>query len=172
MKTMRKLIICGILCLSWMGYAQTEVDNIQKVIDQTVWKPFKNAFETLDGEALNATYANEVLRVTPDGIDTENTFKAKNLERFKKSMEDGVSISLDFWFDSRHTNATTSYEVGFYRIGFTDKEGNTNFSHGQFHIVLKKIDGHWKIAQDWDTAKINGQRITETDFAKQEPIQF
>ena len=172
MKTMRKFLMYCILCLGCFGYAQTDTEKIQTEIDQNVWKPFKNAFETLDGEALNATYADAVLRVTPDGIDTENTFKSKNLERFKKSKKDAVSISLDFWFDSRHTNASTSYEVGFYRIGFTDKEGNTNFSHGQFHIVVKKIDGQWKITQDWDTSKINGQSITETDFAKQKPLHF
>ena len=59
--------------------------------------------------------------MTPSGIDTENSFKAKNLERFVGYEKDGVSITLDFWFDSRHTNKTISYEVGFYRIGFIKK---------------------------------------------------
>ena len=94
------------------------------------------------------------------------------MERFEKNKKDGISIVLDFWFDSRRTNADTSYEVGFYRIGFTDKNGETDFVHGQFHIVLKKIDGQWKITQDWDTTTINGKPVTEVDFSKKSPIQF
>ncbi|UII81338.1 nuclear transport factor 2 family protein [Flagellimonas sp. CMM7] len=169
---MRKLVLLCALSLSYFGYAQVDVEQIQNEIDKSLWKSFQKAFETLDGKALNATYAEEVLRVTPQGIDTENAFKAGNLERFKKNKADGVSISLDFWFDSRRTNETTSYEVGFYRIGFTDKNDETNYSYGQFHIVLKKIEGQWKITQDWDTATINGNPITGADFAKNSILKF
>lgn len=169
---MRKLVLLSILGLSFYGYAQESVEQIQNEIDVNVWKPFQKAFETLDGEALNATYAKEVLRVTPQGIDTENTFKSTNLKRFEQNKAEGITIALDFWFDSRHTNKTTSYEVGFYRIGFTDKDGETNYSYGQFHIVLKKIDGQWKITQDWDTATINGNTITDSDFAKQSALKL
>ncbi|MBS9464062.1 nuclear transport factor 2 family protein [Flagellimonas sp. 389] len=169
---MRKLILILFMFTAFFGYSQTAKNTIQDEIDMEVWKPFKTAFETLDGEALNAIYADEVLRVTPQGIDTENTFKSGNLERFQKNKADGMSIALDFWFDSRHTNETVSYEVGFYRIGFSDKNGETNYSYGQFHIVLKKIDGTWKITQDWDTTSINGKTITAADLAKKDFLKF
>lgn len=152
--------------------AQTATETLQKEIDQTVWKPFQKAFETLDGEALNATYAAQVLRVTPQGIDTENSFKKGNAARFAANRKNGDKISLDFWFDSRHTNESTSYEVGFYRIGFTSKEGDTQYSYGQFHIVLEKINGVWKITQDWDTATIAGNPITAKEFDKKEALRF
>ena len=162
-----------ILVFGILGHVKAQsIPELQKDIDQTVWKPFQEAFQTLDGEALNATYADEVLRVTPQGIDTENTFKAKNLKRFEQNKADGILITLDFWFDSRHTNVTATYEVGFYRIGFIDKDGTTKYSYGQFHIVLKKIDGLWKITQDWDTGTINGDPITASDFAKQSVLKF
>lgn len=159
------------LGVAFLSNAQT-IDTLHAEIDTQVWKPFKQAFETLNGEALNATYAEEVLRATPDGLDTQNAFKPKNLERFEKNKEDGVSIALDFWFDSRRTNSDTSYEVGFYRIGFTEMNGSTNFVYGQFHIVLKKIDGRWKITQDWDTTTINGKVIDSVDFSKKTPLKF
>ncbi|MEM7484349.1 MAG: hypothetical protein AAF348_04000 [Bacteroidota bacterium] len=169
---MRKLILILFVFTAFLGYSQTAENTIQDEIDREVWKPFKTAFETLDGEALNAIYADEVLRVTPQGIDTENAFKSGNLKRFQKSKADGMSITLDFWFDSRHTNESTSYEVGFYRIGFKDKAGTTNYSYGQFHIVLKKIESSWKITQDWDTTNINGKPITATDLAKKDFLKF
>jgi len=152
--------------------AQTDTVIIQKEIDQTVWKPFQKAFETLDGNALNATYADQVLRVTPQGMDTESAFKKANKERFASNRKNGDKITLDFWFDRRNANETTSYEVGFYRIGFTSKEGETQYSYGQFHIVLEKINGEWKITQDWDTATIAGSPITAKEFDKKEAIRF
>lgn len=168
---MRTLFLLFILTTTAMS-AQNTTEAIQKEIDQTVWKSFQNAFETLDGDALNATYADQVLRVTPQGIDTENVFKKGNAERFASNRKNGDTINLDFWFDSRKTNETTSYEVGFYRIGFTSKGGETQYSYGQFHIVLQKINGHWKITQDWDTAIIAGNPITSKDFDKKESVRF
>lgn len=168
---MRNLVFILVLGMTLSGNAQS-VEELQNEIDIQVWRPFKNAFETLDGEALNATYAEQVLRATPDGLDTQNAFKPKNLERFKQNKKDGVSIALDFWFDSRRTNSDTSYEVGFYRIGFTDEKGSTDFVYGQFHIVLKKIDGQWKITQDWDTTTINGKAITAEDFDSKPILRF
>jgi len=147
------------------------VENIQMEIDKSLWKPFQIAFETIDGPALNALYAEQVLRVTPNGIDTQNRFKEANLKRFEENIASETNIQLDFWFDSRHTNSTTSYEVGFYKMKLTNaKEENTTY--GQFHIVLKKIDGLWKITQDWDTTEINGSPITVKDFEKQKPLEF
>ena len=145
--------------------------SVQKEIDETLWRPFQKAFEELNAKALNALYADEVLRVTPGGIDTEEAFKAGNLTRFTENKEKGVSIKLDFWLENRKTNTDTSYEVGFYRIQFTSTEGVVN-AHGQFHIVLKKINGSWKITQDWDTDIINGKEIGAEDFGKQKAIRF
>lgn len=168
---MRSICLLLILAVTSMT-AQTDTKTIQKEIDQTVWKPFQKAFETLDGDALNATYATQVLRVTPQGIDTQNAFKKGNVERFAENRKNGDAISLDFWFDSRKTNETTSYEVGFYRIGFTPKEKETQYSYGQFHIVLKKIQGQWKITQDWDTTTIAGNTISSKEFDKKESLRF
>jgi ketosteroid isomerase-like protein len=169
---MKKYVVLGLLLFCVAGFGQSKVKEIQNIIDEQVWKPFQQAFEDLDGEALNATYAKEVLRATPNGIDTDNAFKAANLTRFQQRKKEGVSIVLDFWFDSRRTNETTSYEVGFYRIATTDKNGETSYNYGQFHIVLKKRNGKWKITQDWDTATINGKAISADDFAAQASLKF
>ncbi|MFK7812479.1 MAG: DUF4440 domain-containing protein [Maribacter sp.] len=167
---MRQFSLVVLLFSFTFVFAQ-DVETIQKEINQNLWKPFKAAFETLDGPALNALYAENVLRVTPNGIDTKNTFKAANLKRFEDNRKSQITINLDFWFDSRHTNSDTSYEVGFYSMQLTNPDG-VNTIYGQFHIVLKKEDGAWKITQDWDTASINGNAITVVDFEKQEPLRF
>lgn len=168
---MRNLFTLLLLCSNLIIVAQSDIKTIQNEIDQTVWKPFQKAFETLDAKALNSIYAEKTLRVTPQGIDTKEAYKSLNVERFKASKVGNVSIKLDFWFDSRFTNEDTSYEVGFYRIAATINE-QTNNSYGQFHIVIKKINGTWKITQDWDTTTINGHIIEKTDFEKQLPLKF
>ncbi len=171
-KAMHKFILVFIITvISFTNVvAQNAIKN-QQEIDIQVWRSFKKAFETLDAEGLNAIYADNVLRVTPNGIDTNNKFKEQNLERFNINKANGNRILLDFWFDSRHTSDDISYEVGFYRIKFLNKS-EENIVYGQFHIVLKKINKQWKIVQDWDTTIINGNEITAGDFAKQPPMKF
>ncbi len=161
-----------VLLVASIGSADSGLIAVQEEIDRTVWKAFQNAFESMDGEALNALYADTVLRVTPEGIDTQSQFKQANRTRFAANVANGDRISLDFWFDSRHTNVTTSYDVGFYRVGVTAKSGSTDYFYGQFHIVLKKIDGDWKIVQDWDTSSIGGRPITAADFERQPYKRF
>ncbi len=167
---MRKIVLLLVLLTTSFVLAQAE-QQIQDEIDNTLWKPFKFAFESLDADKLNALYADQVVRVTPNGIDTENRFKDGNRKRFMENKSAKTTIELDFWFDSRHTNAHTSYEVGFYRMRLIGTE-DTNTIYGQFHILLRKVDAEWKITQDWDTATINGSGITAADFDKKRPIQF
>jgi len=154
------------------GLADINLEATHKEINKTVWKAFQDAFQALDGKALNDVYADNVLRITSDGIDTQSAFKEANVTRFAENIKNGDRIALDFWLDSRQTNETTSYDVGFYRMAMTTSAGATNTFYGQFHIVLKNIDGGWKIAQDWDTSSIGGKPITAKDFARKVPDQF
>ena len=154
------------------GLADLNLEATHKEINKTVWKAFQDAFQALDGKALNDVYADNVLRITSDGIDTQSAFKEANVTRFAENIKNGDRIALDFWLDSRQTNETTSYEVGFYRMTMTTSAGETNTFYGQFHILLKKIHGRWKIAQDWDTSSIGGQPITAADFERKVPDQF
>ena len=161
-----------LLLLATSAFAESDSDRIQKKIDGTLWKTFRSAFERMDGEALNSVYADQVLRVTPEGLDVDGRFKRSNLTRFQQNLARGDTIELDFWFDSRHTNPTVSYDVGFYRVRVTPESGDPDNFYGQFHIVLRKIDGRWKIVQDWDTASIGGRPITAEDFDRKAPAEF
>jgi ketosteroid isomerase-like protein len=152
--------------------AEINLEATHKEIDKTVWKAFQDAFQALDGKALNNVYADNVLRITSDDIDTQSAFKEANVTRFAENIKNSDRIALDFWLDSRQTNETTSYDVGFYRVAMTTSAGATNTFYGQFHIVLKNIDGSWKIVQDWDTSSIGGKPITAEDFARKVPDQF
>ena len=64
--TLRKILTAAVAFLATAGYAEVDSTALHEEIDRTVWRAFQNAFERMDGEALNSVYANEVLRVTPD----------------------------------------------------------------------------------------------------------
>jgi ketosteroid isomerase-like protein len=142
-----------------------DAESLQREINETVWRPYKAAFENRDGEALNALYGDGVIRVTPAGIDTQDEFKRNNL-----STEDpNLTVRLHFWLESRHTNNDTSYEVGMFRIARYSDNQLAEYHYGQFHIVLKKLKGVWKIMQDWDTPLILGHMLNAEDFEKRAP---
>lgn len=162
------VILVTLLCLTFSLTAQTEA--LQKEIDRQVWQPFHDAYEARNAKALNAIYASEVLRVTPAGIDTQGLFKQKNEENYARTSSQNAKTLLDFWFESRHTNADTSYEVGMFRIK-TITNGKESTFYGQFHIVVKKINGLWKITQDWDNSIVNGKTLSAEDFARK-PVEF
>ncbi len=170
MSRITKGVLASILSVS--VWADIGNGSVQQAIDASIWKPFQDAFEHMDGEALNALYAEDVLRVTPQGLDTRGGFKQFNKTRFDANRARGDRIELDFWFDSRHTGSTVSYDVGFYRVRMIAASGEATSFFGQFHIVLKNLDGQWKIVQDWDTASIGGHPITAEDFSRRPPVQF
>lgn len=143
----------------------TDQERLHHEIDETVWRPYKAAFEKRDGGALNALYGDGVIRVTPAGIDTRDEFKRNNMT----ARQPGITVKLDFWLESRHTNESTSYEVGMFRITRYADNQLAEYNYGQFHIVMHKTDGAWKIIQDWDTPVVLGHRLNAEDFEKRAP---
>ncbi|MCE7997112.1 MAG: nuclear transport factor 2 family protein [Roseivirga sp.] len=167
----RVLILLYLFVLISLSALAQGADQRQAEIDNQVWKPFHAAFEARDAKALNALYAEQVLRVTPAGVDTRNLFKQQNIDSYANTNASGTKTSLDFWFESRQTSDDTSYEIGIFKIT-AETNGNSSTFYGQFHIVIKKIDGVWKITQDWDSPNINGRPITAKDFSRKSPLQF
>lgn len=145
---------------------EQEIAKLQQEIDNAVWRPFKIAFEARDGAALNSLYADTVLRATPEGIDTDEQFKLANLA--PKANSD-LTVRLDFWLENRRTNTNNSYEVGMFRITRYTETTTAEYLYGQFHIVIKKINGEWKITQDWDTDEVLGKKLNAIDFERIAP---
>lgn len=166
----RILLSIALGSLAAPGFALESLEQTQREIDRSLWQPFQCAFENMDGAALNKLYVRRVLRVTPDGIDTQGSFKSFNKTRFDKGRQAGDRLTLDFWFDSRATNRATSYDVGFYRLGTITSAGSVEYYYGQFHIVLRKQRGRWKIVQDWDTNMIAGRPLGAEEFSRGTPL--
>ena len=161
-------ISCLLLMLT--GFSQTvtaqdtlKITALQAEIDAQVWKPFAEAYKDLDGEKFNALHTDDVLRGGPWGLRIGEEYKESILKNYAADRAKGVKRSIAFRFEYRVTRPEVSYEVGYYKVD-QERDGKQAQFYGQFHVVIRKVDGVWKIVQDWDADKLNGVEITEEHF--------
>lgn len=161
MKTLNTLFI---YLVSFSLFAQTA----QQEIDEQIWVPFTKAWESNNAEDFNAIHSDDVRRISRGKLMVGEEYKARNREQMKGQMS---NRTIEFTFETRAANGIYAYEVGYFRI--TQKtEGKPDYFIGRFHVALRKIDGVWKITQDWDTGEINGVKITPESVEKREFIRF
>jgi ketosteroid isomerase-like protein len=156
---MKPSLVAFILLLSpfLLSAQSTPVDQI----DEQVWRPFQSSYAAGDAEAFNALHTDDVLRITSTKILQGEAYKAQNI--YWMSKEERSLRSIDFRFEQRVQEEAIAYEVGYYEISI---EGKDEAHYGRFHVVLKKVDDQWKIAQDWDTDNVNGTEVTAEDFKR------
>ena len=137
--------------------------KIQKEIDDQVWYPFIKSYNSYDEAAYIKLHTKDILRVSKSGIKIGAEYFKKTKNYFVESKKRGDKQKISFVFESRYAKKNIAYEIGFYKV-YSKRNGKKNYYYGMFHVVLKKIDGNWKVAQDWDTDKINGIAISESHF--------
>lgn len=157
-------LLFGVLLLGVSLLAQEEVTT-QQVIDEQVWKPFIQAYSAQDSDLFNAIHTDDVLRVNPWGIRKGEEYKTSTAKAYAKGKASKKKRSIAFWFEHRQAKEDIAYEVGYYKVTVTSAD-STKHHYARFHVVLRKEGERWKIAQDWDTNKINGVPVTAADFEK------
>ncbi|MEP1095944.1 MAG: nuclear transport factor 2 family protein [Cyclobacteriaceae bacterium] len=162
----KALLMIILLSFGFFTSAQVARDlEIENEINKELWKPFKKAWEQRDAAAFNNLHTKDVLRVSKwGGIKIGSEYTDRISESYKKP--DNRERTIDFWLEHRYYSGNTGYEVGYLKIVSKEPGKEPRQSFSRFHVVLKKVEGQWKIAQDWDTSNINGVEVTETDFNK------
>ena len=155
------LTFCFFLFSTVFGFSQNQQD-IENEINEQVWQPFKKSFEARDWKTFNSLHTNDVLRVNKYGIRIGEEYKTSVQTSYQKPTT--KKRQIDFCFNQRTYKESTGYEVGYYRVIYTEKDKELRIVHGRFHLVLNKKNGVWLISQDWDTDTINGEPITKEDF--------
>lgn len=171
MSISKKIIFLSFLLFAFQSTAQNDETETQEEINREVWKPFCESYASLNAETFNALHTADVIRASPWGIRVGDEYKNRNIESFKANQEKGTQRTIELWFEHRKSTPEVSYEVGYYKVTYKN-DGKTKYSFGRFHVVLKKENGIWKIAQDWDTDKINGIEVSEKDWLKGTPLAF
>ena len=144
-------------------YSQNITDAEEaKLVDEQVWEPFKKAYLARDAEGFNAIHTDDVMRITGSGFQIGQVYKDANVQ-WLEGGKDRPPQSIDFVFEHRIYSEEVAYEVGYYKIS-TPSQPNGRKSYARFSVLLKKVDGQWKIAQDWDVHQISGEWVTAEDF--------
>ena len=149
-----------------ISFAQNTPDQeaYEAQVNTMVWKPFKQTYEARDWKGFNELHTEDVLRVHDGGIQIGESYKNSIKESYQKKV--GYKVTIDFAMERRMQEGNVAYEVGFYRVIYDIPNQEPRSSYGRFHVVLNKVSGQWKIAQDWDSNSFNGRPIDKADFEK------
>ena len=143
-----------------------QIATLQAEIDAQIWKPFAESYQELDADKFNALHTDDVLRGGPWGLRIGAEYKESIQKNYANDRKRGAKQRIQFRFEHRVTRPEVSYEVGYYKVE-VERDGKQSQFYGQFHVVIRKIDGKWKIVQDWDADKINGEEVSEKHFLGQ-----
>lgn len=158
----------SLLILLTLSFFISHAQSAEEEINEHVWTTFTKAWEANDGEAYNAVHSDNVWRINPGRLLVGDEYKNRNSERMNGQQKNRI---IEFSFESRTSNGDNAYEVGYYRVTDT-AEPEAKYFVGRFHVALKKINGAWKITQDWDTSEINGVKITPESLSSRTFIHF
>ena len=168
---MKKLKLCMVLVILSINLTWAQ-DAIEKEVNETLWKTFVESWSSFDAEAFNNLHTDDVLRASGNWLTVGKAYKDRNTQSFASSKAKKDKRMIHFWLEHRAYSGDTGYEVGYYKI-VNNRPGQEQTEHyARFHIVLKKQNGQWKIAQDWDTSSINGTPIGKDDWEKGTPLVF
>lgn len=163
---MKKLIsfLISVLLMQALVYAQ---GNIQKEIDEQVWKPFVTAFNSFNQQAFASVHSKDVIRVIQDDkiIWGYNQYFPET-KKEEQGKTPNHKRTLELRFVQRIADNDKAFEVGFYKTSYQMQDGTQRSSYGKFHVVLRKEDGKWKILVDADT----NEGASKEEFEKASPI--
>lgn len=139
-----------------------------KAINQ-VWAKFYQAFETLDYQPMAEIHSKDVVRISGGSriIDYE-TYINNYKRQFEANRTNNSTRNISLRFFERLNNDATASERGIYKL--TVNKGKTDEQHyyGQFHVIMKKENGTWKITMDYDSDENN--TIDEQAYLKAHAI--
>ena len=155
---MKQLIL---LCLSFLiiQTASSQQSKWQQEIDDQVWKPFIEYFNNYRTREFIGLHDNDMIRVSIDG----NRIYGIQFYEAMQKRGDSASIArkaqrrIEFKFYKRIASETDAFEIGLYKSTNINADGKTQVYYGKFWVLLKKVNGVWKIKLDADS----GEGITK-----------
>ena len=163
-----RLLISLVLCLHLVSVV---AQDIQKEINEQVWKPFITTFNSFDTDGFMAVHSMDVVRSARDGKSVWNwsEYKERQQKGDQRSKENKYRRNLELRFTERIAQNNLSVEVGIYKTTSYNAKGEAQSFFGRFHVVLRKEDGVWKILVDTDSSE--GSTISEKDFLAAKPME-
>lgn len=158
---MKKSLSLLLLFITISIYSQQRKYDFSKEINQQLWEQFVDAYNTRDADKYLSLHSKDIVRITQIGIRQGDVFREGIRKAFARKNQ--PKRTIEFKHEHRIHEKEIAYEVGYFKVTYT-RDGEEQDFFGRFSVLLKKEDGRWKIAQDWDVDKINGEAITERDY--------
>ena len=141
-------------------FALSQITNLQKEINEQVWKPFIQSFNSRDDETFSSVHSKDVVRVLQDNN------QVMGYDQYFKKIPDSLKTKWSEWkrnielrFIQRIASKDKAFEVGYYKTtSMNTVTGEKRTGYGKFHVLLRKENGIWKILMDADA-------LDETDEA-------
>ena len=146
-------LIITLLFVSLLSGAVFSNEDSLKAINEQVWARFTQSYKAVDGDMHASLYHPDIVRASPERGQVMSGEAYKNMLKrmFAMRSERGAKgADISFRFLERHHNEDSAYEVGIYQMQGTGRDGEPFTSYGKFQVVLKKVDGSWKILFDTD----------------------
>jgi ketosteroid isomerase-like protein len=140
----------------------------QQQINEQVWKPFIQAFNSRNTQAFMQVHSRDVVRSPRDSKAIWNWDEYFRQQEKGDKRESASSRQIELRFTERIATNDLAVEVGIYKGSYIESGGNDRSYYGRFHVVLRKEDGVWKILIDTDSSE--GNTVGEDDFRTAQPM--
>lgn len=158
---MKLPLLFTLLIAPALSFAQTAN---QKAINDQVWKPFIENFNSGNIDGFMAVHSKDLVRVPRDA----KTIFDYDLYKWQLEKTSNTKRSIELRFTERTATNTKASEVGIYKTTYNTPQGETKTSYGKFLVILRKEYGTWKILVDTDSSE--GGTITEETFLAAQPL--
>ncbi len=160
-------ILFVVLLLASNLFAQK--DSLQKQINEQVWKPFIQSFNSGDDNAFRAVHSKDVIRVIRDNS------SIIGYNEYFRTVPDSIKAKWGTWkknielrFTQRIAANGKAFETGYYKTSNTNTStGEKRVGYGKFLVLLRKENGTWKILVDADS----NEKTNEEVFMTGEPME-
>jgi len=153
-------IVIGIICIST---TKAQIKEDLEAVNTQVWSKFYSAFETLNAEHMADIHADDLVRVSGgSNIQDYDTYINNYRNNYKRLKAQGGKRNIALRFFERLNNGNVASERGIYQLTVNKGMQDEQSYYGQFHVILKKRDGRWKITLDYDSNENN--TVGESQF--------
>jgi len=151
------------------NYGITQTTNNLKEINE-VWYKFHQAFDSLDYKLMAEIHSEDLIRISGGRrISDYETYINNYKKRFADQKKKGETNEISLRFFERINNDSIASERGIYKLIRNKNRHDEKAYYGQFHVIMMKENGTWKIFMDYDSNESN--TIGEDDYAKARGIE-
>ncbi len=150
--------------------ASLNAQDVQKEINEQVWKPFIKNFNDHNTSGFMAVHSKDVTRSPRDSKSVWNweEYSKEQAKGDQLEIKEKSKRTLELRFAERINSKDRAIDVGVYKTSYLLKDGSRQDYFGRFHVVLRKEKGVWKIFVDMDSSE--GNMIGEKEFLSASPM--